>query len=145
VAKAENQRGIFLLGKNCQASLPWDPLWSPGMKLGSLNHCTSMSGQRGDSAGFDLTQMMFKIDEMMAYWSQIGLEPGDVLTTALPPGWPREGRRETGGSRKANIVEQRSKNLGPFEPISSNFPTYADQSSDKTNRAGASYFMSLYA
>jgi len=30
--------------------------------------------------------MIFKIREMIAYWSQMGLNPGDVLTTGTPRG-----------------------------------------------------------
>ena len=30
--------------------------------------------------------MRFKIRDQIAFWSQIGLEPGDVLTTGTPGG-----------------------------------------------------------
>ena len=30
--------------------------------------------------------MMFKIDEQIAHWSQIGLEPGDMLGSGTPGG-----------------------------------------------------------
>ncbi len=34
----------------------------------------------------NLSFMIFKIREMIAYWSQMGLNPGDVLTTGTPRG-----------------------------------------------------------
>ena len=33
-----------------------------------------------------LGYMIFKIRDMIAYWSQMGLNPGDVLTTGTPRG-----------------------------------------------------------
>jgi 2-keto-4-pentenoate hydratase/2-oxohepta-3-ene-1,7-dioic acid hydratase in catechol pathway len=44
----------------------------------------SVNGEtRQDS---NLSYMIFKIREMIAYWSQMGLNPGDVLTTGTPRG-----------------------------------------------------------
>lgn len=113
VAKAENERGIFLLGKNLPGFAPMGPTLVTRDEIGdsqSLHLQCRVNGQiRQDST---LTQMMFKIDEMIAYWSQIGLVPGDVLTTGTPSG-VAAGRK--GGDwwlKKGDIVEAEVENLG---------------------------------
>jgi 2-keto-4-pentenoate hydratase/2-oxohepta-3-ene-1,7-dioic acid hydratase in catechol pathway len=41
----------------------------------------------------NLSYMIFTIRDMIAYWSQMGLNPGDVLTTGTPRG-VAAGRKE---------------------------------------------------
>jgi len=41
----------------------------------------------------NLGYMIFKIRDMISYWSQMGLNPGDVLTTGTPRG-VAAGRKE---------------------------------------------------
>lgn len=80
----------------------------------SLHLECRVNGQVRQDSG--LAMMMFKIDEMIACWSQIGLEPGDVLTTGTPSG-VAAGRKE-GESlwrfKKGDIIEAEVEKLAPL-------------------------------
>jgi acylpyruvate hydrolase len=87
VIRAENRNGIHLMGKSFPGFAPLGPYLVTADEIPepqSLELCLRVNGEmRQDShLGF----MIFKIREMIAYWSQIGLQPGDVLTTGTPRG-----------------------------------------------------------
>ena len=112
---AENVQGIFLLCKNLPGFAPMGPHLVTRDEIEdpqSLHLECRVNGQiRQDS---NLSMMMFKIDEMIAYWSQIGLEPGDVLTTGTPSG-VAAGRKEGESPwwlNKGDIVEAEIEKLG---------------------------------
>ncbi len=87
VIRAENKTGIHLMGKSFPGFAPMGPYLvtvdeipdPQNLKLG-----LRVNGElRQDS---NLGYMIFKIRTMIAYWSQLGLNPGDVLTTGTPRG-----------------------------------------------------------
>jgi acylpyruvate hydrolase len=83
----ENEQGVFLLCKNLPGFAPMGPYLITRDEIEdpqALHLQCRVNGEiRQDSS---LTLMVFKIDEIIAYWSQIGLEPGDVLATGTPSG-----------------------------------------------------------
>lgn len=87
VIRSENKTGIHLMGKSFPGFAPMghclvtaDEIPDPQ----NLKLKLSVNGEtRQDS---NLSYMIFKIREMIAYWSQMGLNPGDVLTTGTPRG-----------------------------------------------------------
>jgi len=115
IGRAENERGIFLLCKNLPGFAPMGPYLCTRDEIEdpqSLHLRCRVNGEiRQDSS---LAMMMFKIDEMIAYWSQIGLEPGDVLTTGTPSG-VAAGRKEGDSPwwlKRGDIVEAEVEKLG---------------------------------
>ena len=115
IIRAENSEGIFLMGKNLPGFAPMGPYLYTYDEIDdpqSLRlQCRVNDVVRQDS-NFNL--MMFKIDEMIAYWSQIGLDPGDVLTTGTPSG-VAAGRKEGESPwwlKKGDIVEVEIERLG---------------------------------
>lgn len=87
IIRAENKTGIHLMGKNFPGFAPMGPYLVTADEIldpQNLKLRLSVNGEiRQDS---NLSYMIFKIREMISYWSQMGLNPGDVLTTGTPRG-----------------------------------------------------------
>jgi acylpyruvate hydrolase len=87
VIRGENKTGIHLMGKSFPGFAPMGPYLVTTDEIPdpqNLKLKLSVNGEtRQDS---NLSYMIFKIREIIAYWSQMGLDPGDVLTTGTPRG-----------------------------------------------------------
>jgi acylpyruvate hydrolase len=87
VIRAENKFGIHLMGKSFPGFAPMGPYLVSADEIPNpqnLKLKLSVNGEvRQDS---NLGYMIFKIRDMIAYWSRMGLNPGDVLTTGTPRG-----------------------------------------------------------
>ncbi len=87
VIRGENKTGIHLMGKSFPGFAPMGPYLVTADEIPdpqNLKLKLSVNGEpRQDS---NLSYMIFKIRDMIAYWSQMGLNPGDVLTTGTPRG-----------------------------------------------------------
>ncbi len=87
VIRGENKAGIHLMGKSFPGFAPMGPYLVTADEIPepqNLHLKLSVNGEvRQDS---NLGYMIFKIRDMIAYWSQMGLNPGDVLTTGTPKG-----------------------------------------------------------
>jgi acylpyruvate hydrolase len=87
IIRSENKSGIHLMGKSFPGFAPMGPYLVTADEIPDPQHLKvklSVNGEvRQDS---NLSFMIFKIREMIAYWSQMGLNPGDVLTTGTPRG-----------------------------------------------------------
>jgi acylpyruvate hydrolase len=87
VIRGENKTGIHLMGKSFPGFAPTGPYLITADEIPdpqNLKVKLSVNAEvRQDS---NLSFMIFKIRDMIAYWSQIGLNPGDVLTTGTPRG-----------------------------------------------------------
>ena len=87
VIRGENKTGIHLMGKSFPGFAPMGPYLVTADEIPepqNLKLRLSVNGEtRQDS---HLGYMIFKIRDMIAYWSQMGLNPGDVLTTGTPRG-----------------------------------------------------------
>ena len=87
VIRSENKNGIHLMGKSFPGFAPMGPYLVTTDEIPdpqNLKLWLRVNGEtRQDS---NLGYMIFKIRDMIAYWSQMGLNPGDVLTTGTPRG-----------------------------------------------------------
>jgi 2-keto-4-pentenoate hydratase/2-oxohepta-3-ene-1,7-dioic acid hydratase in catechol pathway len=87
VIRGENRTGIHLMGKSFPGFAPMGPYLVTADEIPdpqNLKLSLRVNGEtRQDS---NLGYMIFKIRDMIAYWSQMGLNPGDVLTTGTPRG-----------------------------------------------------------
>ena len=87
VIRAENRTGIHAMGKSFPGFAPMGPFLVTPDEIGdpqNLKLSLRVNGEvRQDS---NLGYMIFKIRDMIAYWSKMGLNPGDVLTTGTPRG-----------------------------------------------------------
>jgi len=87
IIRGENKNGIHLTGKSFPGFAPMGPYLVTADEISepqNLKLWLRVNGElRQDS---NLGYMIFKIRDMIAYWSQMGLNPGDVLTTGTPRG-----------------------------------------------------------
>jgi acylpyruvate hydrolase len=87
VIRGENKTGIHLMGKSFPGFAPMGPYLVTADEIPDpqdLKLSLRVNGEvRQDS---NLSYMIFKIRDMIAYWSQMRLNPGDVLTTGTPKG-----------------------------------------------------------
>jgi acylpyruvate hydrolase len=115
VIRGENKSGIHLMGKSFPGFAPMGPYLVTGDEIDdpqNLKLSLRVNGEiRQDS---NLSYMIFKIRDMIAYWSQLGLNPGDVLTTGTPRG-VAAGRKPDQAPwwlKPGDIVEAEVENLG---------------------------------
>ncbi len=83
----EMKKSMLLLGKNLDGCAPFGPYLVTSDEVPdphSLRLTTRVNGDiRQDASTADL---IFGCDELIEYWSQLALEPGDVIATGTPSG-----------------------------------------------------------
>ena len=115
VIRSENKAGIHLMGKSFPGFAPMGPYLVTADEVPdpqSLKLKLSVNGEiRQDS---NLSYMIFKIRDMIAYWSQMGLNPGDVLTTGTPRGVAagRKPDQPPWWLKPGDVVEAEVENVG---------------------------------
>ena len=115
VIRGENKTGIHLMGKSFPGFAPMGPYLVTADEIAdpqNLKLRLSVNGEtRQDS---NLGYMIFKIRDMIAYWSQMGLNPGDVLTTGTPRGVAagRKPDQTPWWLKPGDIVEAEVENIG---------------------------------
>jgi acylpyruvate hydrolase len=115
VIRGENKTGIHLMGKSFPGFAPMGPYLVTADEIPdpqNLKLKLSVNGEiRQDS---NLSYMIFKIRDMIAYWSQMGLNPGDVLTTGTPRGVAagRKPDQPPWWLKPGDLVEAEVENVG---------------------------------
>ncbi|HWH76560.1 MAG TPA: fumarylacetoacetate hydrolase family protein [Candidatus Binatus sp.] len=115
VIRGENKNGIHLMGKSFPGFAPMGPYLVTADEIPdpqNLKLSLRVNGEiRQDS---NLSYMIFKIRDMIAYWSQMGLNPGDVLTTGTPRGVAagRKPDQVPWWLKPGDLVETEVENLG---------------------------------
>jgi 2-keto-4-pentenoate hydratase/2-oxohepta-3-ene-1,7-dioic acid hydratase in catechol pathway len=115
VIRGENKTGIHLIGKSFPGFAPMGPYLVSADEIPdpqNLKLRLSVNGEvRQDS---NLSFMIFKIRDMIAYWSQMGLNPGDVLTTGTPRGVAagRKADQTPWWLQPGDVVEAEVENVG---------------------------------
>ena len=85
--RAEQGSGIPLLGKNLANCAPMGPHIVTSDELSdpsSLRLMMRINGEIRQSS--TLRSMLFGIAELVSWWSRIGLEPGDIISSGTPSG-----------------------------------------------------------
>jgi acylpyruvate hydrolase len=115
VIRGENKTGIHLMGKSFPGFAPMGPYLVTADEIlepQKLKLWLRVNGEtRQDS---NLGYMIFKIRDMIAYWSQMGLNPGDVLTTGTPRGVAagRKPDQTPWWLKPGDVVEAEVENIG---------------------------------
>ena len=115
IIRGENKNGIHLMGKSFPGFAPMGPYLVTTDEIPdpqNLQLRLSVNGEiRQDS---NLSYMIFKIRDMIAYWSQMGLNPGDVLTTGTPRGVAagRKPDQTQWWLEPGDVVEAEIENIG---------------------------------
>ena len=115
VIRGENKSGIHLMGKSFPGFAPMGPYLITADEIPNpqnLKLNLSVNGEKRQESS--LNYMIFKIPEMIAYWSQMGLHPGDVLTTGTPRGVAagRKPDQPPWWLKPGDVVEAEVENVG---------------------------------
>jgi acylpyruvate hydrolase len=115
IIRGENKAGIHLMGKSFPGFAPMGPYLVTRDDIPdpqNLKLWLKVNGEtRQDS---NLSYMIFKIRDMIAYWSRMALNPGDVLTTGTPRG-VAAGRKPDQAPwwlKPGDVVEAEVENVG---------------------------------
>jgi acylpyruvate hydrolase len=115
VIRRENEMGIFLMGKNFPGFSPMGPYLVLKDEISDPQNLKLESRVNGEiRQKSDLSCMIFKIADLIAYWSQMGLSPGDIITTGTPAG-VAAGRKEGQSPwwlKPGDIVEAEVEHIG---------------------------------
>lgn len=115
VIRGENKSGIHLMGKSFPGFAPMGPYLITADEIPNpqnLKLNLSVNGEKRQESS--LNYMIFKIPEIIAYWSQMGLHPGDVLTTGTPRGVAagRKPDQPAWWLKPGDVVEAEVENVG---------------------------------
>lgn len=113
--EASKGGGVGCLGKNFAGFSPLGPYLVTPDEIGDpqlLGLRSRVNGQPRQNS--TAQRMMYKIDEQIAHWSEIGLEPGDILGTGTPGGVAagRKPDQEQWWLKSGDVVEVEVDKLG---------------------------------
>lgn len=94
IARKENSAGIMIMAKNFAGFAPMGPALVLKDEIPNPQQLKLQSRVNGEvRQNSDLDYMIFKLRDIISYWSQMGLRPGDILSTGTPRG-VAAGRKE---------------------------------------------------
>jgi acylpyruvate hydrolase len=115
VIRRENEMGIFLMGKNFPGFSPMGPYLVLKDEISDVQNLKLESRVNGEvRQKSHLGCMIFKIADLIAYWSRMGLRPGDIITTGTPAG-VAAGRKEGQSPwwlKPGDVVEAEVERIG---------------------------------
>lgn len=99
----EHSNKVILLGKSFDSSCPLGPWLTTKDEVPDPQSMEMQLRLNGDlRQDANTSEMIFSVRELVSWWSQITLEPGDVITSGSPsgviagdknPGWLKDGDR----------------------------------------------------
>ncbi len=107
--------GVGLLGKNFIGFSPSGPWIVTPDEIGDPQVLALKSRVNGNMRQDSTAErMMYKINEQIAHWSQIGLEPGDMIGTGTPGGVAagRKPDQESWWLKSGDVVEIEVEKIG---------------------------------
>ena len=115
IIRGENKTGIHLMGKSFPGFAPMGPYLVTADEIvdpQNLKLRLSVNGETRQNS--NLSYMIFNIRAMISYWSQMGLNPGDVLTTGTPRGVAagRKPDQTPWWLKPGDVVEAEVENIG---------------------------------
>ncbi|MBI4495580.1 MAG: fumarylacetoacetate hydrolase family protein [Deltaproteobacteria bacterium] len=89
IQSREMKKRLLLLGKNLDGFAPMGPYLATPEEVGDPHDLAMelfVNDESGPRQKSSTSRMIFKIPALVAYWSQMTLEPGDVITSGTPGG-----------------------------------------------------------
>ena len=83
----EHSNKVILLGKSFDGSCPFGPYLVTMDEVGdpdTLKMVLTLNGEERQNAS--TANMVYKIADLVSWWSNTTLQPGDIITTGSPPG-----------------------------------------------------------
>jgi 2-keto-4-pentenoate hydratase/2-oxohepta-3-ene-1,7-dioic acid hydratase in catechol pathway len=120
IYRGEQTAGIPLLGKNFPSFSPLGPVLCTRDEFTHSADTRLQMRVNGEMRqDGTLASMIFNIDHLIAYWSQIGLTSGDILTTGTPSGVAagRKPEETPWWLKPGDVVEAEVSGLGVLRNI----------------------------
>ncbi len=110
--------GVGLLGKNFAGFSPMGPCLCTPDEIGNAQELglrSRVNGQMRQNS--TALRMMYHLDQQIAHWSRIGLQPGDVLGTGTPGGVAagRKPDQEPWWLKPGDVVEVEVDKIGTLK------------------------------
>ena len=89
IQRAEMKFGLLFMGKNLDGFAPMGPFVTTADEIPDPDDLTLETWVNDESEprqSGSTRDMIFKIPELVAHWSRMGLEPGDIISTGTPSG-----------------------------------------------------------
>src|SRR6266700_4668881 len=115
---AEMKRGFCNLGKNFASFAPMGPFLVTPDQAGNPDNLGMELRVNGQTRQFSSTKnMVFKIRELIEFFSCMTLEPGDIITSGTPSGVAiyRQPVKEPFPLKAGAIIESKIENLGRLQ------------------------------
>ncbi len=122
---AEMKRGFCNLGKNFDTFGPMGPLLVTPDHAGEPDDLAMELRVNGQTRQFSSTKnMVFKIRELIEFFSSMTLEPGDIITSGTPSGVAiyRQPDKERYLLKAGDVIESKIANLGRLQNTVVNEP-----------------------
>jgi len=108
----EHSNKVILLGKSFDGSCPLGPYLVTLDETGDVNNLGMVLTLNGEERQNSNTgNVQYKIADMVSWWSNTTLEPGDVITSGSPPG-VIAGRRDAAYLKGGDRIDCRVDRLG---------------------------------
>jgi acylpyruvate hydrolase len=112
IQSREHSNKVILLGKSFNGSCPLGPHLVTLDELGDIDDLGMVLTLNGEERQNSSTaNMVYKIADLVAWWSNTTLEPGDVITTGSPPG-VIAGMKDTAYLGPGDRIDCRIEKLG---------------------------------
>lgn len=83
----EHSNKVVLLGKSFDGSCPFGPHLVTLDEVGDVDNLAMLLTMNGEERqNSNTANMVYKIADLVAWWSNTTLQPGDIITTGSPPG-----------------------------------------------------------
>ena len=83
----EHSNKVILLGKSFDGSCPFGPHLVTLDEVGEVDNLDMVLTMNGEERQNSSTaNMVYKIADLVSWWSNTTLQPGDIITTGSPPG-----------------------------------------------------------
>lgn len=108
----EHANKVILLGKSFDGSCPLGPHLVTLDEIGDVNNLGMVLTLNGEERQNSNTgNVHYKIADMVSWWSNITLEPGDVITSGSPPG-VIAGRKDAQYLKHGDRIDCKVEKLG---------------------------------
>jgi 2-keto-4-pentenoate hydratase/2-oxohepta-3-ene-1,7-dioic acid hydratase in catechol pathway len=108
----EHANNVILMGKSFDGSCPFGPWLVTLDELADPNNLDMkmyLNGELRQNSNTNATH--YKMAELVSWWSQMTLEPGDVITTGSPPG-VISGMKNPQWMKSGDVMECHVESLG---------------------------------
>jgi len=117
IQSREHANKVILLGKSFDTSCPLGPWLTTRDEIPDPEHLQMQLRLNGElRQNANTSEMIYGIRELVAWWSQITLEPGDVITSGSPAG-VIAGRDDAVWLKPGDRIEATIERLGTLVSI----------------------------